>query len=213
MRRHQKFLEVFPGVASMSIVDLGGTVDYWLRSGITPERVVLVNPGLPLTGVDRPSWITVVRADACEYDGGGERFDLAYSNSVIEHVGGFARRREFADRVHELAPRHWVQTPDRYFPVEPHWGVPAMQFLPVRARLSIATRWAWGRRDAAERTPERIRANEEVCLMTELVTAAELRRLFPGSTIWSERVAGLSKSLVAINRGSVRNDDGLRPVS
>ncbi|MFM8856601.1 MAG: class I SAM-dependent methyltransferase [Actinomycetota bacterium] len=193
----------------MSIVDLGGTVDYWVRSGIFPGRVVLVNPGHSLTGVDWPSWVAVVQADGCDYRGRGERFDLAYSNSVIEHVGGFARRQQFADRIHELAPRHWVQTPDRYFPIEPHWGVPGMQFLPDRARLWIASRWSWGPRGDFERSPERIAANEEACLMTDLVSATELRRLFPASEIWSERVAGISKSLVAIGTGG----SDLRPAS
>jgi hypothetical protein len=210
-RRHRRLLESFPDLEDLSVVDLGGTVDYWIRSGLRPARVVVVN--LSDGALDRsdPSseWITTRRGDACEFDGGGESFDLAFSNSVIEHVGGFVRRRQFADRIHELAPRHWVQTPDRYFPIEPHWGVPCLQFLPDRPRLWIATRWSWGPRGDSERSPERIAANEQECLMTELVSATELRRLFPGSEIWSERVAGVSKSLVAI--GS--DDRGLRPAS
>lgn len=210
-RRHRRLLESFPDLADMSVVDLGGTVDYWIRSGLRPARVVVVN--LSDGALDRsdPSaeWITAHRGDACEFDGNGADFDLVFSNSVIEHVGGFARRQQFADRIHDLAPRHWVQTPDRYFPLEPHWGVPGLQFLPDRPRLWIATRWAWGPRGDAERSPERIAANEEECLMTDLVSATELRRLFPTSEIWSERVAGISKSLVAIGTG--RPD--LRPAS
>ena len=40
---------------------------------------------------------------------------------------------------------------------------------------------------------------------TELVGVAELRSYFPGSTIHHERVAGLTKSLVAVGGGSLRN--------
>jgi hypothetical protein len=208
-RRHARLLESLPAFAGMSVVDLGGTVDYWERSELRPAEVLVVN--LSPRALDDESthgWISTVHADACTFDGGGRRFDLVFSNSVIEHVGGFARRQRFADRVHELAPRHWVQTPDRYFPLEPHWGFPGLQFLPVRARLWITTRWAWGPRGHAERSPERIAANERECLSTDLVSAAELRRLFPSSEVWSERVLGLSKSLVAIG-GSA----GLRPAS
>jgi hypothetical protein len=50
--------------------------------------------------------------------------------------------------------------------------------------------------------------------MTDLIASAELQRLFPASVVWSERVLGLSKSLVAIGGGA---GDGtvasLRPAS
>lgn len=62
-------------------------------------------------------------------------FDLVYSNSVIEHVGGHARSCDFAGMVKTLARRHWgVQTPYRYFSIEPHWLFPGLQFLPQSAR-------------------------------------------------------------------------------
>lgn len=51
-------------------------------------------------------------------------FGLVYSNSLIEHLGGHARRAAFAEQVRSLAPRHWVQTPYRYSLIKPHWLVP-----------------------------------------------------------------------------------------
>ena len=53
----------------------------------------------------------VVQGDACA--GGFGKFDLVFSNSVLEHLGGHGRRRQFADVVHESAPEWWVQTPYR----------------------------------------------------------------------------------------------------
>jgi len=57
---------------------------------------------------------------------------------------GHQRRDDFADQVRASGGRHWVQTPYRYFPVEPHWIAPAMQFLPLRMRGEFGRRWPLG---------------------------------------------------------------------
>jgi hypothetical protein len=73
-----------------------------------------------------------------------ERFDLIYSNSVIEHVGGHWRRERYAETVHHFADHHWIQTPYRYFPVEPHWLFPFFQHLPISVKATITARWPMG---------------------------------------------------------------------
>ena len=90
--------------------------------------------------------VKAVVGDACSLPAElrGERFDLVYSNSVLEHVGGHDRRLAFAASVHELGDAHWIQTPYRYFPVEPHWLCPGLQLLPVRARAEVTLRWPLG---------------------------------------------------------------------
>ena len=63
-------------------------------------------------------------------------YDVVFSNSLLEHVGGHAQRAALAREVRSLAPRHWVQTPYRYFPLEPHWLFPGMQF-PLEAQAEF----------------------------------------------------------------------------
>jgi hypothetical protein len=120
-------------------------------------------------------------------------FDLAFSNSLLEHVGGHAHRAELAGEIRALAPRHWVQTPYRYFPLEPHWLFPGLQFLPMAARSRLAAHWP-----LAHSRPESREAAMSEVQWTELVGVAELRAYFPGARIHHERVAGLTKSLTAI---------------
>jgi hypothetical protein len=101
------------------VVDLGGTWEIW--DLIEHDFLVtLVNtspwPCLPERLADR---FRIVVADACEL---GERFttasfDLAFSNSVIEHVGGRSRRKLFAEEARRLAPSWWIQTPNPLFPI------------------------------------------------------------------------------------------------
>ena len=98
--------------------------------------------------------------------------------------------------MHALADRHWVQTPYRYFPVEPHWLFPGMQFLPLSARSTIAHRWPL----VHTRPGTRADAVRDA-LWVELVSITEMRHYFPGSEIHREQVAGLTKSVVAAKRG------------
>ena len=132
-------------------------------------------------------------ADACDLRTlfADQSFDLVYSNSVLEHVGGHARRADFAREAARLAPHHWVQTPNRYFPLEPHWLFPFFQFLPVPARAWIGEHWplTWSRQTGSDAL--------ETVLDTELIGATEFAHLFPGSTVLRERVAGVTKSLIA----------------
>ncbi len=142
-----------------------------------------------------PDWAEVDQADACALPVQiiKRRYDLVFSNSVIEHVGGHERRLRFAEAVHLLADAHWVQTPYRYFPVEPHWIAPGMQFLPCVLRAALARRWPLAHTPASDR-------HSALCavLWTELLDVTQMRHYFPDSTIRRERIVGLTKSLVAL---------------
>lgn len=192
-RRAAWLSETFPGLADMTVLDIGGRVASWADAPVRPAHVHLVNLETPPT--DLPDWAESDQADACDLPAAirSRRYDLVFSNSVLEHVGGHEQRRRMAAVVRELAPRYWVQTPYRYFPIEPHWVAPGMQFLPVPARVLIARKWPLAY------TPNKPweQAMRQV-LTTELVGRTELRYLFPDATIRSERIAGLTKSLIAI---------------
>ena len=193
-KRWEELRRRFPDISSMRVIDLGGDARAWEIAPVRPQHVVLLNLG-NWTEHDRPEWMSFVEGDACNppREVTEQRFDLVYSNSLIEHLGGPAQRRRFADVVHALAPHHWVQTPYRYFPIEPHWVFPGFQFLPLPARVSLARNWPLsftrgsGKEDATAST-----------LSIELLTVTEMRHLFPDSEIYREPMAGMTKSLVAI---------------
>jgi hypothetical protein len=107
----------------------------------------------------------------------------------------------FASLVHVSDPAVLARAghaPYRYFPLEPHWLFPGLQFMPMAARARLAARWP-----LAHSSPDsREDAMSEV-QWTELVGVAELKSYFPGSTIHHERVAGLTKSLVAVGGGAL----------
>ncbi len=189
--RNEEFGRRFPNLADMRVLDLGGTAISWRISGLRPQRITVVN--LDHSEDSGEPWMDVVHADACA--GGFGKYDLVFSNSLMEHLGGHARRQQFAEVVRESASSWWIQTPYRYFPIEPHWIFPCFQFLPFRARLAICQHWRTLHAPACKDTAE---AAESVASI-ELISATELRTYFPGSEIWFERLLGVPKSLVAIN--------------
>jgi hypothetical protein len=194
-RRSDWLRAAFPDLEQMSVIDLGGTAASWLRAGLRPARVHVVNLA-PQPENDRlPYWLRTDQADACELPAGilHSTYDLVFSNSVLEHVGGHAQRLRFADAVHKLADRHWVQTPYRYFPVEPHWLFPGFQFLPLTARSRIACRWPLAHSRPASKAAGRAEA-----MSVELLSRAELAHYFPHSQLRAERMLGLVKSLIAV---------------
>jgi hypothetical protein len=190
-RRWARLTEEFPDLEKMRVLDLGGTTLFWERSPVRPASVTVINLNESRKSL---SWVKPILGDACDAPElvGDEEFDLVLSNSLIEHLGGHAQRLRFAEVVRAMTPHYAVQTPYRYFPVEPHWVFPGMQFLPLKVRNWIAPRWPLGH----TRGWPAAKAEEEV-MFTELLSLTEMRTYFPDAHIAWERLAGVRKSMTA----------------
>jgi hypothetical protein len=191
-KRTAMMLERFPDYADMRVLDLGGDTRYWRAATVRPAHVTVV--GIEDWALEDPEpWMSVLRADACDPDAIPGGFDLVFSNSVIEHVGGPRFRRGFAQTVVQSGTHHWVQTPYRYFPLEPHLVFPGFQFLPPAAKVQVARKWPLSH----------IRGRSDIepvgyVMDHELITVTEMEVLFPEAEIIRERVGPLVKSLVAV---------------
>jgi SAM-dependent methyltransferase len=175
-RRHRLFLALTGATPATRIVDVG----------CGPLGLRAFAPGFDVTGVDladRPDYPgPFVQADATRplpfADGA---FDLAYSNSVVEHLPP-ETRRAFAAELRRIARGWWVQTPAYSFPIEPHALLPAAHWLPVGVRrrywrFGVAGEW------------------EEIALLRR----GELIELF-GQPVVAERVGPVAKSWIAVRR-------------
>jgi hypothetical protein len=196
-KRFELLLEVaarFP--PPVTVLDIGGTEQYWRMMDLPAHphlRVTLVNvtPSTPdLAGLE--ARVGDARDLATFAD---SSFDIAFSNSVIEHVGGDAEQRKMAAEVRRVGREYYVQTPNRWFPVEPHFQFPLFQFLPLELRAALVRRFALG---WYRRVPDPARARELVASI-RLLSLRQLSALFPDSTIHRERFWGVTKSLVALS--------------
>jgi hypothetical protein len=89
-----------------------------------------------------------------------------------------------------------VQTPNKWFPIEPHLLMPLAHWLPPRWQAHLIpwlSAWAIAARPPAS-------AIRSFLDSTRLLTRRELQQLFPGCTIHQERFLGMVKSFV-VTRG------------
>jgi SAM-dependent methyltransferase len=168
-------------------------LDVGAGRGAALERFNRVNP---IVAVDlhprQADWLDAENVDVRFGDGtnlpfADREFPVAFSNSVIEHVPT-DRREDFAREIQRVSDRYFVQTPNRYFPIEPHYQLPFFQFLPERIQRALNARFTFGWEPKGHWPA------------ITLLTARDLRRLFPDAEIHRERVLGLTKSLMAVRR-------------
>ncbi len=182
------------------ILDVGGYPSNWDGTGLG-NRVTCLN----IDFADGPQ--RCVRGDARNLPFPDGAFDVAFSNSVIEHVGAWEDQRRFASEIRRVAARLWVQTPNRWFPVEPHLVAPFVHFLPRRVQHILArwaTPWGWENRPTAEKARAFVEG-------IRLLTFREVRELFPDCEILRERWMGLTKSFIAVRRREDRHGGAASP--
>ncbi|PYX54623.1 MAG: hypothetical protein DMG76_20940 [Acidobacteria bacterium] len=107
-------------------------------------------------------------------------FDVIYSNAVIEHLVDHDAQQHFAAEVARVGRGWFVTTPNLYYPVEPHYRLPMVQFLPQRWQRSLIR--------SLGRTPY---GN------LNLLTKRQLQRLLPDGGVIGCRVTFYSETLIA----------------
>ena len=180
----------------LRIIDIGGTNEFWEAGGWTGKdeiQITLINHA-PQEQVH--SNIVPLVGDATDLSAhDSQSFDLAFSNSVIEHLFTIESQSLMAKEVQRVGTRFWVQTPNYWFPMEPHFHFVGWQWLPESVRVEILRRRRCGWRG---KTPDRDQARELV-REVRLMTKSELRSMFPNADIRAERSCGLVKSWIVVD--------------
>jgi len=179
----------------LRILDVGGTNDFWEQRGWAGRPDVEIFSLNLVPEQQRHENIMPIAGDAtnlAQFENGS--FDVAFSNSVIEHLFTFENQRRMAAESRRVGKAFWVQTPNFWFPMEPHFQVPGWQWLPLRLRTAMIQRWQCGwRGPCADATGAR-KLVEEV----RLLSWRELSAIFPAAEIVPERFCGLVKSWIVI---------------
>ncbi len=194
----------------LQLLDVGGTAFFWHILGmdsvlqtasVSKTEAVYTQPihiHITLLNISQPGAVppnfTNLIGDGCAMPQfQNQQFDIVFSNSVIEHVGDWARQQAFAQEVRRVGRCYFVQTPNHYFPIEPHFFFPGFQFLPVRARVWLVQHFALG---WFPRLPDEAAARREV-EQIQLLSTAKVRNLFPQAQIHAERFMGMTVGIVA----------------
>lgn len=187
------------------VLDAGGRAEYWnMLAPAVADRVQLtiLNYSAELADYSDKTAAHVryenVTGNACNMPQYGDgAFHLVHSNSVIEHVGSYANMMAFAREVRRVGQDYYVQTPNFWFPIDPHIAFPCLHWLPDSVRIAVMTRMSVGvagKTDFAGAV-ERI----DDCRM---IGQATMRALFPDARHSAERFGVVfKKSLIAVREG------------
>lgn len=184
------------------IIDVGGTRNYWRII----SKEILYKYSVTLTIVNplsNPDALTPVKSNIFVFKNGDgcdlskyrdNEFHIAHSNSVIEHVGGWKKMTQFASEIRRVAPNYFVQTPNYWFPIEPHYMMPFIHWLPLPMRINLI----FGKKLGNYRKAKSIDEAMSIATDSQLLTGKMLASLFPDANFVEEKFFGCKKSFIAI---------------
>jgi SAM-dependent methyltransferase len=199
-RKLDLFNRMMSPTNQMKLLDVGAQIDpnsngeqqlidtYPWKSNIS---VVNISADHVSTIKKRYPEIETVVCDACELPWPDKHFDVVYSNAVIEHVGNFERQKKMASEIMRVGKRWFVTTPNRWFPFEFHMRLPFVTWLPGRNYLRIGNIISYNH----------LRGKYMLGVKRDdlrLMSAGELRKCFPSSSIVKQRVTFMAETLIAI---------------
>ena len=135
-------------------------------------------------------WSSFV-GDACKLPFADQSIDVVFSNAVIEHVPR-KLQAQMASEIMRVGRSWFVTTPNFWFPMELHRRIPMFQFMPKAMQ------------DAYDRRFQPLHEGD----MVNLLSASDMRRLFPGGQVVSQRVTFFPETLIAYHRGTAEKTAG-----
>jgi SAM-dependent methyltransferase len=187
-KKHRLFQQFLRPTANTRILNVGATggslglqeqFEYWYPY---PGRIVGGGPYFDEADAYRKSFpaVTAMVFDGCSLPFADRSFDIVYSNAVLEHLPGPDLVTRFAREVQRVGKGWFIATPNFWYPIEPHYHLPLMQFMPQDLQRRVATRFG--------KVPyDHIR----------LLSKRELRELFPTSNLTHCRVTFFPETLIA----------------
>ncbi|MGE5399929.1 MAG: methyltransferase domain-containing protein [Ignavibacteriales bacterium] len=174
------------------ILDVGGTLNFWESlgfPGLHGSSITLLN----LEKQNKNAKIECIVGNGCEMSYlRNLSFDVVFSNSVIEHAGSFTEQKKMAKEIVRVGRAFFIQTPNFYFPLEPHVLFFGFQWLPLRVRAFLVRHFSLGWYEKFANYEESVKFVKSIRLLTK----NELKILFPGASIYHERFLGITKSFV-----------------
>lgn len=180
----------------ISILDVGGTINFWEVMGYTDSehQITLLNLIKSPSNYKNISSVIGDATNMSEY--ADKHFDVVFSNSCIEHLGSYENMKLMAEEIKRVGSKYFIQTPNKYFFIEPHFCFPFYNFLPHVLQIELLTHFKLGwisKRKNRKDASDFIKA-------IRLLSKKELESLFPDSTLYEEKFLGLTKSFIVYTK-------------
>ena len=177
------------------ILDVGGLESFWVNRNYhlkNDVHITLLN--LEAVSSKYPNMTSMIGDATNLLHCPDNSFDVVFSNSVIEHLYTKNNQEKMANEIRRVGKYYFVQTPNKYFIIEPHYLLPGFQFLSPRIKYFLLTKTPLSRgkfwdKQFAQQYIDEIR----------LLDKSEMVALFPNGLIYKEMFGGLVKSFTAHN--------------
>ncbi|MBU0628101.1 MAG: class I SAM-dependent methyltransferase [Nanoarchaeota archaeon] len=177
----------------LKILDVGGTQVFWDKMGFCDQKGVEITLfNIKEIKVTRSNFKHIIGDARNMKKFKDKEFDVVFSNSVIEHVGGFNEQLKMANEVKRVGKRYFLQTPNFYFPIEPHFLFPFFQFFPLWLKVMLVTNFELGWFKKADEKETAAKMVNSIRLLRK----RELREMFPYANFYEEKCLSLTKSFV-----------------
>jgi len=191
--RARRILERFPQINGAVVIDIGGSLAFWtsVQDILRPARVIVYNidDERMRMGLEHSNEaIELHFYDGIKVPQDDNAAEIVICNSVIEHVPA-SKRSGLAAEVMRVGRNFVAQTPAREFPLELHFGLPFVHWLPRtigRQLVRLSPFALFSGADAQRYFDE-----------TQLLSRSELAEYFPLARIEIEYFLGMPKSMLA----------------
>lgn len=177
----------------LKILDIGGTQSFWDSMNFNEPDVEITLLNLEIQKTTHPNFKSVKGNATKLSEYSDKSFDVVFSNSVIEHLFTKENQVLMAKEVRRVGKNYFIQTPNYWFPIEPHWVFPLFQYLPFSLKVFLTNNFSLGH---IKKIKDKEKAIEQVKEI-RLLTLKEMKELFPDAKIYLEKFFGFNKSLVA----------------
>lgn len=195
-RRFSVFLDTIKKLPDrpLKILDVGGLEKCWEAMNYTGNMhsITLLNLTTEQCHYDN---FHSISGNACSMSQLKNcKFDIVFSNSVIEHLGTFPNQKKMAEEIKQIAPYYYIQTPNFWFPLEPHFLFPFFHWFPLNVRVFLVSKFSLGWFPKASTHKKA----KDLVGGIRLMKKSELHHLFPEAKIIRERFGGLTKSFIVV---------------
>jgi hypothetical protein len=205
-KRMRQFVDEMNVNDQTQVLDVGGTSLNWTLADVVP-RITFVNREVRPARVAQEQRTAIegnvrwVVGDAARLPFADASFDVVYSNAVMQYLGHIQVQEAMASEIMRVGKTYYVQTPNRWFPVEPDFLTLFIHYLPKRLQPTLLR--------YASLRGLMTRPDKQVCARwvsrVRMMSGKDVRQVFPNATIMRERFLGLTKSWIVIGDSPARS--------
>jgi len=144
-----KFFDIFKKKTQYSqeksIIDIGttpslGKIHNNILSKVKKNKNVTCLSNLNCKSLSKkyPNIKKFIQADARKNNLSSNSFDIVHSNATIEHIGSYKNQLLFIKECVRISKKYvFIQTPNRFFPIDFHTFLPFIHWLPKSIHRKI----------------------------------------------------------------------------